>query len=180
MDVRVIAATNKDLMELVEKGTFREDLYYRLAVLILELPPLKERIGDLRRLANFIVRKKSKALHRIIEPLSEEAVEQLRTIDWPGNVRQLANVLERAIVISPGRTITDKILADAMGSCRPFVRRPPQAIQPAEETPNAPLQDVERSAVLRALKECGGNRKQAALRLGISRSTLWRRLKEWE
>ena len=172
--------SNKDLMELVEKGTFREDLYYRLAVLILELPPLKERIGDLRRLANFIVRKKSKALHRIIEPLSEEAVEQLRTIDWPGNVRQLANVLERAIVISPGRTITDKILADAMGSCRPFVRRPPQAIQPAEETPNAPLQDVERSAVLRALKECGGNRKQAALRLGISRSTLWRRLKEWE
>ena len=180
VDVRVIAATNKDLMELVEKGTFREDLYYRLAVLILELPPLKERIGDLRRLANFIVRKKSKALHRIIEPLSEEAVEQLRTIDWPGNVRQLANVLERAIVISPGRTITDKILADAMGSCRPFVRRPPQTIQPAEETPNAPLQDVERSAVLRALKECGGNRKQAALRLGISRSTLWRRLKEWE
>ena len=68
--VWVVAATNKDLMELVEEGKFREDLYYRLAVLILELPSLKERIGDLRRLANFIVRKKSKALHRVIEPLS--------------------------------------------------------------------------------------------------------------
>lgn len=180
VDVRVIAATNKDLMELVEEGKFREDLYYRLAVLILELPSLKERIGDLRRLANFIVRKKSKALHRVIEPLSEEAVEQLRTIDWPGNVRQLANVLERAIVIAPGRVITDKILADAMGSCRPFVRRPHQTPTPIKEKTDERLQDVEGSAVLRALETCGGNRKQAAQRLGISRSTLWRRLKELE
>ena len=134
----------------------------------------------MRRLANFITHKKSKAPHRVIEPLSEEAVEHLKAIDWPGNVRQLANVSERAIVISPGRTITDKILADAMGSCRPFVRRPPQATPSVEETPSTLLQNVERSAVLRALKESGGNRKQAALRLGISRSTLWRRLKEWE
>ncbi len=174
VEIRVIAATNRDLMKLVHEGKFREDLYYRLSVLILELPPLRERMSDLEQLSNHIIRQKNTTLQRRVDHLSEGALELLRGLDWPGNVRQLSNVLERAMVMSQGRAITSETMAEALQSCRPFTHKP--AVFGKEEQSSL-LEDMELRTIREVLRETGGNRKLTAARLGISTSTLWRKMK---
>ena len=211
VDVRVIAAANRDLLTLVRAGTFREDLYYRLAVLILELPTLASRLEDLDELAATLIRHKARELHRSIAPLPSESLEILRSISWPGNVRQLSNVLERAIIICQGRTITADVMRDAMDSCKPFLRDPDngescswpnQAHSESQKNvrtlpatsvakQSAPsyaqalgecksLAETNDLIFATTIAECGGNLAEAARRLKVGRTTLWRWRKQHE
>ena len=211
VDVRVIAAANRDLLTLVRAGTFREDLYYRLAVLILELPTLASRLEDLDELAATLIRHKARELHRSIAPLPSESLEILRSISWPGNVRQLSNVLERAIIICQGRTITADVMRDAMDSCRPFLRDPdngescswpnqahaesqknvrdlsstsfakPSASSYAQALGECKsLAETNDLIFATTIAECGGNLAEAARRLKVGRTTLWRWRKQHE
>ncbi|NMC71267.1 MAG: sigma-54-dependent Fis family transcriptional regulator [Myxococcales bacterium] len=167
VDFRLIAATHRDLEALVRQGRFREDLYYRVAVLPLALPPLRERPGDLEPLVAHFLRELEPA--RTV-PVSPAAWERLRAHRWPGNVRELRNALERALVLSGGGPIEPQHL---------------QLEAPAAASPAGPggggttLRDLERRAILEALEATGGNRKAAAARLGISLRTLQYRLKEY-
>ncbi|MCD8141066.1 MAG: sigma 54-interacting transcriptional regulator [Planctomycetaceae bacterium] len=183
VDIRVVAATNRDLAQQVQRGEFREDLYYRLSVLILNLPPLRQRKDDLRLLANRILAQKSAALGRPAATLDDASVALLETLDWPGNIRQLSNVLERAVVMSRNGGVDHRVLAEALGSCSWFSaekgRLPPTlpTEAPAASVGNE-LEQATSSTIRRVLADCGGNKKRAAKRLGISHTTLWRRLKE--
>ena len=206
VDVRVICAANRNLMDLVQAGSFREDLYYRLAVLILELPPLAERLDDLDRIAAHILSHKARQMHRSFAPLPKESLTWLQSFTWPGNVRQLSNVLERAMILTPGRVITPDVLKDSFHACTPFASGRPDAAQGQDEAHRPPCpacaagrkDTVPCSGVaigkgaehelpsrehadLRLMEEtlaaCRGNRSEAARRLGISRQTLWRHLK---
>ena len=178
--VRVVSATNKDLRALVQAGTFREDLFYRLSALEMEVPPLRERTGDVLRLAR----------HHLPEgaSLTPEAESALVTYPWPGNVRELRNVLQRAAGMARGAPITPADLAlpaageVLMGSGPSTPGLAPQAAGAALATGDAGgarMTDYEAQAIRAALEACEGNRRQAAKRLGIARSTLYRKLKEY-
>jgi DNA-binding NtrC family response regulator len=166
VDVRIVAATNRDLAREVETGRFRRDLFFRLAVVPVALPPLRERPGDIERLArHFVVR--LAARHRVAVPeLTPDALETLRAHSWPGNARELRNVLESAVVVHAGNPIRPehlRVTGSAAG---------PQSLPLDEET-------REREAVLEALRRSGGNREDAAKLLGISVRTLYYRLRRW-
>lgn len=182
VDVRIIAATNRNLAEEVQNARFREDLYYRLAVLILELPPLVERLGDIGLLARVILHRKSKEQHKPMPRLDPQAMALLETISWPGNVRQLANVLERAMVIATNGVLSEEVMADSMRSCHPY-GQPCPSCAPADIAPTGDpavsLDAMEERALRDVLRQCGGNRKESARRLGIGRATLWRKMKKF-
>lgn len=182
VDVRIIAATNRNLAKEVQAGRFREDLYYRLAVLILELPPLVERLGDIGLLARFILHRKSKEQHKPMPPIDPRGMALLETIPWPGNVRQLANVLERAMVIAPHGVLSEDIMADSLRSCHPYEQTCPNDVAPVvrqQDSSAASLYALEARALRDMLRQCGGNRKETARRLGIGRATLWRKMKKF-
>ena len=165
VDVRVVAATNRDLAREVETGGFRRDLYFRLAVVPVALPPLRERPGDVPLLARHFVASLA-ARHRLPEPeLTPEALDALARHDWPGNVRELRNTLERAVVVRGGQPIREEDVQQSAASAAP-------ALTLDEET-------REREAALAALRLSGGNRDDAARRLGISVRTLYYRLRRW-
>jgi two-component system response regulator HydG len=167
VDVRVLAATHVDLGQAVRQGEFREDLYYRLNVVVLVLPPLRERDGDVELLARRFVERIAQGYGLPVPELDAETRGVLRRYGWPGNIRELRNVIERAVVLSaPGTLRIDPLDADAP--------RPPagSAILPFP----APLQDVVRHAARAMLELAGGNKSEAARRLGISRPRLQRLL----
>jgi transcriptional regulator with PAS, ATPase and Fis domain len=167
VDVRVIAASNTDLFKEVENRNFREDLYYRLNVVEIFIPPLRERKEDLELLIDHILERHSREL-RIPRPgISEEALHILKAYSWPGNVRELENCLERAVLISKGGTIEPHHL--------------PQRIRfRAESTPPAvSFQEGMKEIIEAALKRNGGNKAKASRQLRISRSTLYRKIKEY-
>jgi two-component system, NtrC family, response regulator HydG len=165
VDVRLVAATNRDLAHEVEAGRFRRDLYFRLAVVPVALPPLRERPGDVRLLARHFVGRLA-ARHRVPEPeLTAEALDALEAYEWPGNVRELRNALERAVVVRGGQPIREEDVRPAAASAAP-------ALTLDEGT-------REREAALEALRLSGGNRDDAARRLGISVRTLYYRLRRW-
>jgi len=175
VDVRVIAATNRDLEASVKCGDFREDLFYRLNVFPILVPPLRERGEDVALLADTFVRKFARELGREIEPLDEAARTRLRAYDWPGNVRELRNVMERAAITSrQGRIDLDRALP---------VARPVAAPEPATEDlvrTEAEMRELERANIERALESCGGKvsgRDGAAQLLGMRPSTLSSRIK---
>jgi len=167
VDVRIIAATNRHLEEQVAQGLFRSDLLYRLHVLVIELPPLRERLADLQELAQTFIREFSPPGVHI--ELSQEALHKLINHSWPGNIRELRNVLQRAILLREGDTLNACDLS--------FTSMPSSKIP--EPIPSN-LSSLERHAIVQALEQSRGNKKDAALLLGISRSTLHRKLNELE
>ncbi len=165
VDVRVIAATNRDIKRLVEDGRFLEDLFYRLNVIPLVLPPLRERREDIPVLVEHFLRKHAHRSGRKIEEIREEARARLNAYDWPGNVRELENTIERAVVLSGGPVI------DARDITMPGVAGPASAGLPSQEL-RANVEWAERQSVQQALVRAGGVKKDAATLLGISQRAL--------
>jgi DNA-binding NtrC family response regulator len=173
IDVRVIAATNKELVKVVQEGLFREDLFYRLAVISLRLPPLRARGTDLDRLVEHFGFQYSRDYGRSVRAVAEETMEVLRAHPWPGNVRQLRNAIERAVVMADGDILLPEHLPQDI--VRPEVTTDLPA---AQEEPLCTLAEMERIMIQRALRETGRNYSAAAERLGIHRNTLRRKIVE--
>jgi DNA-binding NtrC family response regulator len=185
LDVRVIAASNRDLRTEGEAGRFRADLFYRLAVIQIDIPPLRERGDDVRMLAEHYLASFKERLRKNIDSISEEALESFRNYDWPGNVRELRNVIERAMILEDGEEISAKYLPRTLSDDRGkhpgtsgdaalqanHFRLPPRGVL---------LEEVEMSLVRQAIERSGGNQTKAAELLGISRDQLRYRLKKLE
>jgi PAS domain S-box-containing protein len=180
VDVRVIAATNRDLYEYVEEGKFREDLFYRLCVLRLDIPPLRERKDDIYELVLYFLELKSKTLNKKTQKLSPGIMKELVNYDWPGNVRQLENLIERCLVISNEKEINDEILSEALFNTPYYKKIEEQNTSEIVKDSTGVLKNVEYNTIKNVLYETNGNRKLAAEKLGISVTTLWRRLKKME
>jgi DNA-binding NtrC family response regulator len=173
VDVRVLAATHRDLPELVRQGRFREDLYYRLDVVTLSLPPLRERRQDIPLLVDHFLRTLTSRHGRGPVAVDPEALRRLLGYDWPGNIRELQNVLERAVLLAEQGVIGPEHLATT-------VRPSATALPEAPETPLLRgLEEVEREHVIRVLAATGGNREESSRILGISRRTLTRMIQRW-
>src|SRR5207244_453642 len=176
-DARVISATHRDLSKEVAAGRFREDLYYRLNVARIVIPPLRDRPEDIPLLAEHILRRVERRHGWGALSLSPEALVTIRERPWPGNVRQLENALARAVIAARGRTILPEHL-DADEPADPAIPAPGE---PADSLPlRALLAEVERRAIRRALLACGGNRTRTAERLGISRRQLFDKIREYD
>jgi DNA-binding NtrC family response regulator len=168
-DVRIVAATNRDLADEVRERRFREDLYYRLNVFPLPLPPLRERRDGLQLLVHYLLKRAAEQTGRGIPLIDPAAFALLEQYGWPGNIRELQNVIERAVILSKGQ-VTVHELPDGL-------RRPvSETVIPAG---GGSLRDLERATILEALAACGDNRRLAAEKLGISKRTLQYRLKEY-
>jgi two-component system response regulator PilR (NtrC family) len=182
VDVRVVAATNSDLRRLVEEGAFREDLYYRLNVIPVRVPPLRERRADIPILAqHFLDRFARETPARGRVTLSQDAQQTLMAFAWPGNVRQLENVIERSFALSPGRTqITMMELPEEMRDASP-VLSPTEVIIPESGVEMERLvSDFEHTLIMRAIERAGGNKRLAADLLHVKRTTLIEKLKRLE
>jgi two-component system response regulator HydG len=174
VDTRIIAATNKNLEEEIKAGRFREDLYYRINVVTLVAPPMRERREDIPLLADFFLKQYAAKNNRPIKGFSPRAVDLLMRYDWPGNVRELENVVERAVIMARGDMITPLEFPDVLQDLDEEAKASPLAL-----TTGRSLKEVEKVMILRTLEEAGGNRTHAARILGISRRTLQLKLKEY-
>jgi DNA-binding NtrC family response regulator len=179
-DVRIIAATNRSLDEEIERQRFRADLYYRLNVLSLQVPPLRDRPEDIPKLIEYFLGVYRQRFNRPNLDLTSEARHYLQNYSWPGNVRELRNCLERAAALSPGDMIeVHQIRSDAAKTEASETRSQPATASSAQTAP-VTLEQLEREHILRILKESAGNRERAAAILGISSRTLYRKLREYE
>lgn len=180
VDIRVIAATHCDLTQDVESGRFREDLYYRLAVLEVKIPPLRERKEDIPALVQRLVAKISARLERPAAAIGADALQRISGYSWPGNVREMENVLERALIRARGALmLTSEHIELPVNGIRQgalCTRGVPQVPEPAGP---GRLRDVEKRVIAEMLGSCRGNIKQAAARLGIARNTLYRKMQEF-
>jgi transcriptional regulator with PAS, ATPase and Fis domain len=167
IDVRIVAATNKNLEDLVEEKKFREDLFYRLNVVAIHLPPLRERAEDVPLLARHFLRKYSEGNQKTIAQISPEALELLSTYRWPGNVRELENVIERSVTLTRHSVILPE---DLPRRIRAEKREDLAKTLPSHIT----LSELEKLYIQKILEETGGNKKKAAEILGIDRRTLYR------
>jgi two-component system response regulator HydG len=174
VDVRIVAATNQDLPQMVRERRFREDLYYRLNVITIQVPPLRDRREDIPLLAHHFLRVYAAKNNRRLEGFTEEALERLENYGWPGNVRELENVIERAVVLARDRLVTASELPEEVGGIRP---PPRDAILALVGTP---LDEVERQLLDETLRITGGNKTQAAKLLGIDVRTVARKLERRE
>jgi len=180
VDVRVVAATNKDLAEEVKAGRFREDLFYRLQVVPVALPPLRDRQGDIELLAQHFLSSHADELDRPGIAFSDEALRLLSTYSWPGNIRELENLVERVTILSDGEVIDAEQIPD-------FVRGVPQGLVTRREDFVLPtlgvdfntlVEDYENKLIASALSQTGGNKKAAAKLLGLNRTTLVEKIKK--
>ncbi len=172
-DVRLVAATNKNLEELVKAGKFREDLFFRLRVVEIELPPLRERAGDIPLLAQSFLREFAKENGKPVNDFTVDALEALINFAWPGNVRELRTAIEHAVVLCRGERVSLRDLpASVRGSA---VVGDTRLLQGKDLT----VKDAERQLIMRALKETDGNRTRAARKIGMSRRTFHRKLHEY-
>lgn len=174
VDVRIVSATNRDLEEAVQDGLFRSDLYFRLKVIQLQVPPLRERTDDIAVLARHFLKRFSREIGRRLEGFTKEALEAMTSYAWPGNVRELKNVIERAVVLCGGAWITvDDLALDGLRLKREVLQ--------ADGTPYKPisLDEMEREHVLATLRHTRGNKSRTASILGVERSTLDRKLQKF-
>jgi two-component system response regulator HydG len=174
VDTRVIAATNKNLEEEIQQGRFREDLYYRLNVVTLEVPPLRERREDISLLADFFLKQYAQKNRRLVKGFTPRAMDLLMRHPWPGNVRELENVVERAVIMGRSDMISELELPDAV---RALEAKDGEDV--IDLIPGRSLKEMEREMIIRTLEEAGGNRTRTAEILGISRRTLQLKLKEY-
>ena len=182
IDVRVIAASNKDLKKEMEQKRFREDLFYRLNVVALNVPPLRERREDVVLLAQHFLQIFTVKNSKSIKGFTPQAMDMLVKYSWPGNVRELMNAVERAVVLSRGDYIDAEELSLMMADNFLSNDRVParDLNQPAGYPENLPLEEVEKRSILESLNACGGNKSEAARRLGITRKTLRKKLEKYE
>jgi DNA-binding NtrC family response regulator len=216
VDVRVVAASNRDLAEMVKRGTFREDLFYRLSVIHIEVPPLRDRLDDVPLLAEFFLARFRSQAARRISGFAPDALAAMTRYAWPGNVRELRNAVERAVVLGDREQIIaadlpPQVLAiHAASRVRPAPPTPPlgsnsvalpavtiDPLPPPPPPPTAPahaapqpaaprppparsLRELEKQGILAALAATGGNKAQAAAILEIDRSTLYKKLKDYD
>ncbi|NMA44112.1 MAG: sigma-54-dependent Fis family transcriptional regulator [Oligosphaeraceae bacterium] len=178
IDVRLLAATNRDLKKMVAEGSFREDLYYRLNVVNLHLPPLRDRREDIEPLLNHYLQIAAEDNAKKINAFSSEAIKVLLSYDWPGNVRELRNAVERMVVFARGSTLT---LNDVPVEIRQALGEQLQSAKPKDsiEVDTLDIKANEKNVIMQALTKCDGNRSKASELLGISRRTLQRKLKEY-
>lgn len=182
VDVRIIVATNKDLYQLVEKGDFRKDLFYRINVLNLNIPPLRQRRNDIPLLVDYFIAEFNSRLKRVIKNPGPEIMKILSNYDWPGNVRQLENAVERLVVRAKGKEIPRRLVKETISSLE---GSPTKGIK-ADGKLNGknkislslgkPLSEMEKEIIDQVVRAEGGNKSAAAKRLGIGRTTLWRKL----
>jgi len=179
VDVRIIVSTNKDLYQLVEKKKFREDLYYRINVLNLNLPPMWKRREDVPLLVNFFIKKYKQKLKKAVEGISKEGIQILENYTWPGNIRQLENIVERLMVRTKEDYIRASLVKEVMNPL-PGNKLGLNRVDFFKSDMNIPLmgnlEEIERKIIKRVIQEEKGNKAAAAKRLGIGRTTLWRKL----
>lgn len=181
-DVRVIAVTNQDLDHLCEEGSFRRDLLYRLKVFQIELPPLSERDNDIIEIADAFVLKHARSLRKRVVGLDNESKAALMKYSFPGNVRELQNIIEQAVILTKSDMVTRDLLSipDSVDDIPSYINSDSQASLSLEALGNKPLETAERELISQALKKSNGNKKLAAGYLGISRFTLQRKLEKFE
>ena len=174
IDVRVIASTNQDLKRDAEAGLFRSDLYYRLSVMTLHVPPLRERKDDIPLLADYFLTK-YRHINPRIEGIDAEGLATLNNYDFPGNVRELENIIERAMILERGTSLSP---ASLFIDCRsPLIEVP--AADPPEQREDLPIREAEKQHILKILEKCNGRKLLAAEMLGINKTTLWRKMKKY-
>jgi DNA-binding NtrC family response regulator len=174
IDVRIIAATNRDLEEEIRRGNFRSDLFYRLNVIALNLPPLRERRDDLLLLIEFLLQNLASENGSEPKALSSEALDAVMVYEWPGNVRELENALEHAVVLSRGALIEGTALPERI------TKRRKEPLVAERSYRNPTLEVIERAYIMWVLQAEGGNKTRAAEVLGIDPSTLYRKLSRYE
>jgi two-component system response regulator AtoC len=177
INARIISATNRNIEDIVKEGRFREDLYYRLNVFRLHLPLLKERTDDIPLLAGNLLKKLCARMGRPVPHFADGVMEKLVSYSFPGNVRELENILERSLIYCSGHVITENDI-DLHKQETPSIKSPaPQTAKPEEA---ASMEDIEKQAIMNTLEKCGGNRTKAAKMLGLSRKTILNKLKSWK
>jgi DNA-binding NtrC family response regulator len=170
-DARIIAATNQDLRRAVEARTFRDDLYYRINVVNLDLPPLRERKEDIPLLVAHFLKEYNRRRKRSVGAVSEAALRLLLDYSWPGNIRELENVIERAVILCDGKTIEPWDF--------PFTNARAKTSEAAAAPPEGTLEDVEKAHIMRVLRHVGGHRSRAAQALGVDRKTLRAKIRRY-
>ena len=175
LDVRIIAATNENLEKEVKKGSFREDLYYRINVIRLHLPPLKDRSGDIELLAKSLLKKLCNELEIEEKKISDKAIEKLKSYDWPGNVRELHNFIERALNLAPGKIIYPEHLPQII------TKKESKNIKnnKSKDTLKEIVANAEKKAIIEAINNADGNRTKAARDLGIHRTSLYHKIDKY-
>lgn len=173
VDVRVIAATSRDVPRMVKEGEFREDLYYRLNVVTVQLPPLRERTDDIPVLVDHFLKEISERKHISPHRISPEVMRRFMAYRWPGNVRELRNKLESMMILAEGEVLTEKDLPTEILAGSPSGSN-------AQEIPSMSMEELEKLAIAKALEQCEGNRTHAAEKLKISVRTLQRKLRQYE
>ncbi len=202
VDVRIIAATNRDLRQMMRSGAFREDLYYRIHVVHLDIPPLRKRIEDLPLLCEYLVKKLNKKMNRHVLGVTPQSLSVMQSYTWPGNIRQLENVLEMAVNLSidgwiEAKHLTDELTETDSISMVEWIHREPDSrllehseplvvsnslhsTDPTVHTFHSSIENVEKQYLISALRETRGNRTQTAKLLGISRSSLYQKLRKYK
>jgi two-component system, NtrC family, response regulator HydG len=176
VDVRIVAATNRDLRAQVEAGRFREDLYYRLNVVTLNVPALRERTEDIPPLAQHFLKRFAERNRKPVKGFTPQAMDLLLKHSWPGNVRELENAIERGVILAPGEFLSERELPLHLGSA---ANTAPVASGNGEGIAGERLEDIERRAILATLDQTGGNKSETARILGITRATLHKKLKRF-
>ncbi len=179
VDIRIIAATNQDIEKLVAEKKFREDLYYRLNVISITVPPMRERKQDLPLLMDHFINLYSKANHKRIKGISKEIPDILMNYDWPGNIRELENIIERAVILDMDGVINANDLPEILISKSTALALTSNKIDTNNVLKDA-LKEPEKGHILRILKEVGWNKKKAAVKLGINRTTLYNKLRKYK